>query len=73
MVTSESAELLRESHPLRTQRIAFSDVNPIMPMLDTIVEPVVQERKPANEDNSDVNPIMPMLDTIDPPMKITRF
>lgn len=51
MVTPESAELLRESHPLRTQRIAFSDMNPFMPMLDGLAEKVTQERKPANKEN----------------------
>lgn len=51
MVTPESAELLRESHPLRTQRMAFSDMNPLMPMLDSIIEPVIQERKPAGDEN----------------------
>lgn len=51
VVTPESAELLREAHPLRTQRMAFSDINPLMPMLDAFAEPVIQERKPASEDN----------------------
>lgn len=51
MVTPESAELLRESHPLRTQRIAFSDMNPFMPMLDGLAEKVTQERKPASKEN----------------------
>ena len=51
MVTPESAELLREAHPLRTQRMAFSDLNPLMPMFDAIAEPVIQERMPASEDN----------------------
>ena len=51
MVTPESAELIRESHPLRTQRLMFSDKNPIMPAMDKITEGLVQERKKASEDN----------------------
>jgi pimeloyl-ACP methyl ester carboxylesterase len=51
MVTPESAEILRESHPLRTQRVIFSDKNPIMPAFDKVAESMVQERKKASEDN----------------------
>ncbi len=49
--TPESASLMRESHPLRTQRVVFSDKNPIMPMLDQTVATLVEERKPASPDN----------------------
>jgi pimeloyl-ACP methyl ester carboxylesterase len=51
MVTPESAEMIRESHPLRTQRLMFSDKNPIMPAMDKITEGLVQERKKAGENN----------------------
>ena len=51
MATPETAELIRESHPLRTQRVIFSDRNPIMPMLDKAAESIVRERKPASIDN----------------------
>jgi len=51
MATPETAELIRESHPLRTQRVIFSDKNPIMPMLDKAAESLVRERKPASKDN----------------------
>ena len=51
MATSETAEFMRESHPLRAQRAIFSDKNPIMPMLDKALAPLTQERKPASQDN----------------------
>ena len=51
MVTPESAELIRESHPLRTQRLIFSDKNPIMPAIDQITNSLIQDRKKASEDN----------------------
>lgn len=51
MVTPESANLLSESHPLRIQCIAFSDMNPFMPMLDGLAEKATQERKPASKEN----------------------
>lgn len=51
MSTPETAALIRESHPLRTQRVMFSDKNPIMPMLDKAAESITQERKPASKDN----------------------
>ncbi len=51
MSTAETAALIRESHPLRTQRVMFSDKNPIMPMLDKAAESIAQERKPASKDN----------------------
>ena len=51
MVTPESAEFIRESHPLRTQRLIFSDKNPLMPVLDKMTESIVQERKKAGKNN----------------------
>jgi len=51
LVTPEAAEIMRESHPLRTQRLIFSDKNPIMPMMDKVVEEVVQERRPVDQNN----------------------
>ena len=51
MATPESAALIRKSHPLRTQRVVFSDKNPIMPMLDKAAQAITQDRKPARQDN----------------------
>ena len=51
VVTPEAAELMRESHPLRTQRVIFSDKNPLMPMMDKVVEGVSQERNPVSKNN----------------------
>ncbi|MFZ4379300.1 MAG: DUF3141 domain-containing protein [Polynucleobacter sp.] len=51
MVTPETAEMMRDAHPLRTQRMIFSDKNPIMPMMDKVTQSMVQERKPASENN----------------------
>jgi len=51
MANPETAALIRESHPLRTQRVIFSDKNPFMPMLDGAAESITQERKPASKDN----------------------
>ena len=51
MATAESAAFIREAHPLRTQRVIFSDRNPMMPMLDKAAESMSQERKPARKDN----------------------
>jgi len=51
MVTPEAAELMRESHPLRTQRVIFSDKNPIMPIMDKFAEGVKQDRRPVSESN----------------------
>jgi hypothetical protein len=49
--TPETAALVRDSHPLRTQRVIFSDQNPIMPLLDKAAESITQVRKPASKDN----------------------
>ena len=49
--TPETAALIRESHPLRTQRVIFSDKNPIMPLLDKAAESITQVRKPVSKDN----------------------
>jgi len=51
LVTPETAEILREVHPLRTQRIIFSDKNPLMPMIDKVIGDASQERKPVSNDN----------------------
>ncbi|WP_114638292.1 DUF3141 domain-containing protein [Polynucleobacter necessarius] len=51
VVSPEAVELMRESHPLRTQRLIFSDKNPLMPMMDKVVEGVSQERNPVSKNN----------------------
>lgn len=51
LVTQESADLIRESHPLRTQRLVFSDKNPLMPILDRIKESAIQDRRPVDQEN----------------------
>ena len=51
LVTSEVAEIMREVHPLRTQRMVFSDKNPIMPMIDKVAVKVAQNRISVSENN----------------------
>jgi pimeloyl-ACP methyl ester carboxylesterase len=51
MVTEDSAEILRQLNPLRTQRLIFSDKNPIMPMFDKMFEGFKSERHPATKNN----------------------
>ena len=42
---------MREVHPLRTQRMVFSDKNPIMPMMDKVAVKVAQNRISVSEGN----------------------
>ncbi|WDP91858.1 MAG: DUF3141 domain-containing protein [Desulfobacter sp.] len=46
-----TAELIRQSHPLRVQRYAFSDLNPFMSPLRGLAETVKTYRKPVKENN----------------------
>lgn len=46
-----TAELLRQMHPLRTQRYAFSDLNPLMIPVKTIAPKIKEYRKTVNGDN----------------------
>jgi pimeloyl-ACP methyl ester carboxylesterase len=51
VVTKQSAELLRNLHPLRTQRLVFSDKNPIMSHLDLVANKLAQERVTVANNN----------------------
>lgn len=51
VVTRESAEILRNLHPLRTQRLIFSDKNPIMPQLDPVANNLTQDRVTIADNN----------------------
>lgn len=51
VVTKQSAELLRNLHPLRTQRLVFSDKNPIMSHLDPVANKLAQERVNVADNN----------------------
>jgi len=51
MVTEQSAEILRNMNPLRTQRIAFSDLNPLMNSFEPVVEKLKENRKPIHKNN----------------------
>ncbi len=49
--TELSAEVLRHTHPLRTQRYIFADTNPLMRPVKNIASITRQNRKPASADN----------------------
>ena len=49
--TELSAEMLRYMHPLRTQRYAFADINPLMRPVKNIASITRQNRKPAAANN----------------------
>jgi len=51
VVTKQSAELLRNLHPLRTQRLVFSDKNPMMSQLDPLAIKLAQERVTVADNN----------------------
>jgi pimeloyl-ACP methyl ester carboxylesterase len=51
VVTKQSAELLRNLHPLRTQRLVFSDKNPMMSHLDPVANKLAQERVTVADNN----------------------
>ncbi len=49
--TELSAEILRNLHPLRTQRYLFGDLNPLMRPIERMASVTRQNRKPAAPDN----------------------
>lgn len=51
MVTPQSAQALRDTHPSRVSRKLFSDANPFLAMLQPAVEWAKAERHPAQGDN----------------------
>lgn len=52
MVTNESAELMRNMHPLRVERMMYSDKNPLLPMFDQFVQKQLENtRQPVSQDN----------------------
>ena len=51
LTTNESAQMMRNLHPLRTQRLVFSDKNPFMPMLDFLSNQASQDRVKLNPSN----------------------
>ncbi len=51
MVNEKTAELGRTLHPLRAQRLFFSDINPIMWPIGVTAARVQADRKPASKDN----------------------
>jgi pimeloyl-ACP methyl ester carboxylesterase len=51
LTTNESAQMMRNLHPLRTQRFVFSDKNPFMPMLDSLSNQASQDRVKLNPSN----------------------
>jgi len=51
LTTNESAQMMRNLHPLRTQRLVFSDKNPFMPMLDSLSNQASQDRVKLNPSN----------------------
>ncbi|MGM0760601.1 MAG: DUF3141 domain-containing protein [Thermodesulfobacteriota bacterium] len=46
-----SAELLRQLHPLRLQRYALSDLNPLLAPIKCLAPMVTQSRRPADQSN----------------------
>lgn len=51
LVTKESAELMQRLHPLRLQRGALSDRNPLMAPVASAARLVAEQRKPVAADN----------------------
>jgi len=51
MITPPLAETLRELHPLRIQRLMFSDRNPLMHTVHGVANRVMEERKPVDREN----------------------
>jgi hypothetical protein len=51
MVTRQGAELLRELHPIRLQRRAFSDGNPVLAPVAAAAPAIAAGRKPVAPDN----------------------
>jgi pimeloyl-ACP methyl ester carboxylesterase/tellurite resistance protein len=51
LVTQQSADALRDSHPSRVSRKLFSDANPLLPMMAPLVEWARDNRQKATPDN----------------------
>ncbi len=51
MVTPQSAEMMKQMHPLRLQRYLFSDKNPWLAGLSGFADLVAQQRKPVGSEN----------------------
>lgn len=51
LVTPQTAEALRRSHPARVQRLMFADVNPFMRPVSEAAERAARDRKPADARN----------------------
>jgi pimeloyl-ACP methyl ester carboxylesterase len=51
MVTEQTAAALRDSHPSRVSRKAFSDSNPLMPLTGAVAQWAHANRKPADPGN----------------------
>ncbi len=50
-VNEQTAEFIRQLHPLRTQRSFFSDRNPLMCHVESAAQIVKENRQPVGEDN----------------------
>ncbi len=50
-VTDLSAEIFRQSHPLRFQRYIFSDLNPAIRPLKSVADMVRKTRRPVSPEN----------------------
>jgi pimeloyl-ACP methyl ester carboxylesterase len=51
MVTEQTAEWLRRSHPLRVEFEIFSDRNPVMKPIASLAESVKENRRPVSPEN----------------------
>jgi pimeloyl-ACP methyl ester carboxylesterase len=51
LVTQQTADALRDSHPSRVSRKLFSDANPLLPMLAPLVEWARDKRQKTTPDN----------------------
>ena len=51
LVNEQSAEALRQAHPLRTQRKLISDMNPLLAPARVLASSVKENRRPVAEDN----------------------
>jgi pimeloyl-ACP methyl ester carboxylesterase len=51
LVTPQSAEALREAHPSRISRKLFSDSNPLLPMMEPLVQWARESRQKITPDN----------------------
>jgi hypothetical protein len=50
-ISGTTAETIRQMHPLRVERYAFSDLNPIMQPVKIMAETVKPYRQPVSEEN----------------------